>query len=72
MPNNMTSPSKEDQLITVLNDGDTFTVVDGSKVVLMSPDWNGFDVDPDAVVEEFYLDSPADLRRLASIIEKSV
>jgi len=66
----MPTQEKEDQLITVLNDGDTFTVIDGSKVVLMTPSWNGFDVDPDAVVEEFYLDSPADLRRLAALIEK--
>lgn len=58
-----------DKLITVLNDDDTFTDVDGSRVLLMSPTWDGFDVDADQVQEEFYLDSPADLRRLADLLE---
>jgi hypothetical protein len=58
-----------DKLITVLNDDDTFTDVDGSRVLLMSPTWDGFDVDVDQVQEEFYLDSPADLRRLADLLE---
>lgn len=59
-----------DKLITVLNDDDTFTDVDGSRVLLMSQTWNGFDVDEDEVQEEFYLDSPADLRRLADLLER--
>lgn len=58
-----------DKLITVLNDDDTFTNLDGSRVVLMSKDWNGFDVDEDQVEEEFYLDSPDDLRALADLLE---
>lgn len=58
-----------DKLITVLNDDDTFTDVDGSRVLLMSPTWDGFDVAADQVQEEFYLDSPADLRRLADLLE---
>jgi hypothetical protein len=59
-----------DQLITVLSDEDTFTLIDGTRVLLMSPTWDGFYVDEDQVHEEFYLDSPADLRRLADILER--
>jgi len=61
---------RQDKLIAVLNDGDTFTVLDGSSVRLMDPSWKGYDVDPDHVVDEFYLDSPADLRRLAALLER--
>ena len=59
-----------DKLITVLNDDDTFTNLEGSRVVLMSKDWDGFDVDEDQMEEEFCLDSPDDLRALADLLER--
>jgi len=64
--------------VTFLNDGDTYSGFDGSFVVVASPDEYdkmtmhdnpGLVVDSVPESRVFRLDDPADLRRLANLLE---